>query len=338
MPATRPARATATCNVLRYKRGAPPVASRRRFLTALTGCGLGSTLLPGVLWAKLAETSTFTVTPELVRDAATLAGLDFTPEQCAAVVQALTENLGRYEALHAISIPNDVAPPFYFSPITSGMTVDRTPAPIRFSARQPRPRPANLEDLAFWPVLDLAVLLRERVVSSEELTHMFLARLHRLNTKLNCVVTFLDDLALAQARAADVEIAAGRYRGPLHGMPWGCKDIIAVAGYKTTWGSPAYQDQEFAEDATVVKLLNAAGAVLLAKLSTGELAGGDVWFGGRTNNPWNLDEGSSGAAVELAAVGHHVVLPRVVGSFGEVDVQGSRLTERIEYGDGRLGL
>ncbi len=303
-----------TCNVLRYKSPASSAATRRRFLTTLTGCGLGSTLLPGILWAKAAEAQDYTITAELVADAAALAGLDFSTEQCAAVVSALQDNLPRYAALHALSIPNDVAPPFYFSPITSGMTVDRSPAPLRFSDRQPRPVPTDLEELAFWPVLDLAVLLRERLITSEALTRMYLARLRRLNTKLNCVVTFLDDHALAQARAADAEIAAGHYRGPLHGMPWGCKDIIAVAGYPTTWGSPAYRDQTFSEDATVVKLLNAAGAVLLAKLSTGELAGGDVWFGGRTNNPWNLDEGSSGSSAGSASATAAGCVPFALGT------------------------
>src|ERR1019366_5622932 len=125
---------------------------------------------------------------------------------------------------------------------------------------------------------------------------MYLSRLHRYNGKLNNVVTFLDDLGMAQAKQADAEIAAGKYKGPLHGIPWGAKDIITVKGYKTQWGSGAYKDQMLDEEASVVEILRDAGAVLLAKLSTGELAGGDHWFGGQTKNPWNTSEGSGGSS------------------------------------------
>ena len=125
---------------------------------------------------------------------------------------------------------------------------------------------------------------------------MYLARLHRYNDKLNCVVTFLDDVAMAQAKQADADIKAGKHKGPLHGIPWGAKDIIAVKGYKTTWGSGAYKDQMIEEEASVVEMLRDAGAVLIAKLTTGELAQGDQWFGGQTKNPWNTAEGSSGSS------------------------------------------
>jgi Asp-tRNA(Asn)/Glu-tRNA(Gln) amidotransferase A subunit family amidase len=153
-----------------------------------------------------------------------------------------------------------------------------------------------LEDAAFWPVVQLAQLIKTRQVTSVELTQMYLSRLHKYNGKLNCVVTFLDDVALAEAKKADAEIAAGKYKGPLHGIPWGAKDIIAVKGYKTTWGSNAYKDQMIEEDASVVTMLRDAGAVLLAKLASGELAQGDQWFGGQTKNPWNLEQGSSGSS------------------------------------------
>jgi Asp-tRNA(Asn)/Glu-tRNA(Gln) amidotransferase A subunit family amidase len=125
---------------------------------------------------------------------------------------------------------------------------------------------------------------------------MYLARLHRYNAKLNNVVTFLDDVGMAEARRADAEIAAGKYKGPLHGIPWGAKDIISVKGFKTTWGSPAFKEQSFDYDASIVEMLRDAGAVLIAKLSTGELASGDQWFGGQTKNPWNLSQGSSGSS------------------------------------------
>lgn len=291
-----------------------PAPTRRRFLASCTALGVGGTLLPGVLWAKAEAAGSATITAAMIKDAAAIAGLTFTDEEIANMVKAVNQDSGRYALLRTAKIPNDVAPPFYFSPLVPGMKVERESGPVRFSAAAKRARPANLEEVAFWSVADLAHLLKTRAVTSVELTQMFLARLHRLNAKLNCVVTFLDDLALAQAKQADAEIAAGKYRGPLHGMPWGAKDIIAVKGYKTTWGSGAYKDQMFDEDATIVELLREAGAVLIAKLTTGELAGGDVWFGGRTNNPWKLDVGSSGSSAGPASAAAAGCVPFAIGT------------------------
>jgi Asp-tRNA(Asn)/Glu-tRNA(Gln) amidotransferase A subunit family amidase len=157
-------------------------------------------------------------------------------------------------------------------------------------------RPRNLEEVAFWPVTQLAALIERRQLSSRELTELYLERLKRYDSRLECVVTLTEDLAMEQARRADEEIAAGNYRGPLHGIPWGAKDLIAKRGYKTTWGSEAFRDQVIDLDATVVTRLEEAGSVLVAKLATGELARGDRWFGGRTRNPWNPEEGSGGSS------------------------------------------
>jgi Asp-tRNA(Asn)/Glu-tRNA(Gln) amidotransferase A subunit family amidase len=198
--------------------------------------------------------------------------------------------------MRAIHIPNDVSPPFHFSAIVPGIEVNRVKQPFRLSTAPAVKRPANLEDVAFWPVRHLAELVRTKQVTSAELTEMYLARLHRYNGKLNNVVTFLDDYGRAEARRADAEIAAGKYKGPLHGIPWGAKDIISVKGFKTTWGSPAFKEQSFDYDASVVEMLRDAGAVLIAKLATGELASGDQWFGGQTKSPWNLSQGSSGSS------------------------------------------
>jgi len=275
--------------------------SRRGFMAGFTRLGLGTTLLPGVLWAQMSAASTQTVTVALLKDAARLSGLEFSDEECEVILDSVTGNLNRIVALHAIEIPNDVAPPFYFSPLTPGMQVSRAPQPFRASKPRGVKRPAELEHAAFLPVTELAELIRTRQVTSTELTQMYLARLHRHNEKLNCVVTFLDEVALAQAKRADEEIAAGRYKGPLHGIPWGAKDIMTFKGYKTTWGSGAYKDQMLDHTATVIELLTDAGAVLIAKLATGELAGGDQWFGGRTNNPWDLEQGSSGSSAGSAS-------------------------------------
>jgi Asp-tRNA(Asn)/Glu-tRNA(Gln) amidotransferase A subunit family amidase len=214
------------------------------------------------------------------------------------MAQAANRSLSSYQALHNLHIPNDVSPPFHFSSIVPGIEVNRTKQPFRLSRVQAVRRPHNLEDVAFWPVRNLAELIRTRQVTSTDLTKMYLDRLHRYggSDKLNCVVTYLDDLALEQAKQADTEIAAGRYKGPLHGIPWGAKDIISVKGYPTTWGSAAYKEQVFDYDATIVELLRNAGAVLLAKLTCGELAQGDNWWGGQTKNPWDITQGSSGSS------------------------------------------
>jgi len=274
--------------------------NRRRFLAYFSGTSVSATLLPGVLWGQMQQNGAQRVTPEMLKSALGLSGLNFSDDEQKAMLQGVNRNLTSYEDLRKLSIPNDVSPPFYFSPIVPGMKVNRTREPFRPSAPKVK-RPADLEEVAFWPITQLAQLLKTRQVTSTELTQMYLARLHKYNAKLNCVVTFLDDVALAQAKQADSEIAAGKYKGPLHGIPWGAKDIIAVKGYKTTWGSGAYKDQMIDEDASVVEMLREAGAVLLAKLTTGELAQGDAWFGGQTKNPWNLTQGSSGSSAGPAS-------------------------------------
>lgn len=270
--------------------------NRRRFLAYFSGIGMGSSLLPGVLWAEMQDgAGAQRVTDDMLKTALAIAGLTFSDEDRKAVLQGVNRSLTGFEDVRKLEIPNDVSPPFYFSSLVPGMKVNRTREPLRFSTPVVK-RPANLEDVAFWPVVQLAQLIKTKQVTSLELTQMYLARLHKYNGKLNCVVTFLDEVAISQAKAADAEIAAGKYKGPLHGIPWGAKDIIAVKGYKTTWGSGAYKDQTIAEDASVVEMLRDAGAVLLAKLTSGELAQGDNWFGGQTKNPWNTEQGSSGSS------------------------------------------
>ena len=162
-------------------------------------------------------------------------------------------------------------------------------------------RPAKDEELAFLPVAELGPLVRSGRVTSTELTTLYLDRLRKYDGQLKCVVTLTERLALEQAARADAEIAAGRYRGPLHGIPWGAKDLIAVPGYPTTWGAPQFRGQQLEQTATVARRLEDAGAVLVAKLSLGALASGDRWFGGKTRNPWNLSQGSSGSSAGSAA-------------------------------------
>jgi Asp-tRNA(Asn)/Glu-tRNA(Gln) amidotransferase A subunit family amidase len=275
--------------------------TRRRFLAFFSGAGLSATLFPGVLWAQLQEQKPQRITEEMVKNAAAISGLEFSDEERSQILNGVNQNLEHYEELRRIRLDPGISPPFYYNPLVPGTKLERTKKPIRASDTPGVHRPANLDDVAFWPLWHLAHLIKTKQVKSVELTEMYIARLKKYNPKLNCVVTFTDDLAMKQARQADQEIAEGRYRGPLHGIPWGCKDIIAVPGYRTTWGSDAFKDQVIDTEATVVRLLREAGAVLIAKLATGELAGGDQWFGGRTNNPWDITEGSRGSSAGPAS-------------------------------------
>jgi Asp-tRNA(Asn)/Glu-tRNA(Gln) amidotransferase A subunit family amidase len=275
--------------------------SRRRFVAYFSGAGLASTLLPGVLWAKMQEQQADRVTAAMLKDALAVAGLEFTDEEREQLVNGVNQNLTRYADLRAIHLDPNLAPPLYYSPLVPGTKLDRIERTFRASTPPAIHRPANLEEVAFWPLAHLAQLLKTRQVTSVELTRMYVARLERYNPLLNFVVTMTGDLGMRQAEQADREIAAGKYRGPLHGIPWGCKDIIAVPGYPTQWGSGAFKGQTFEAEATVPRLLREAGAVLVAKLTTGELASGDQWFGGRTNSPWDPKEGSSGSSAGPAS-------------------------------------
>jgi Asp-tRNA(Asn)/Glu-tRNA(Gln) amidotransferase A subunit family amidase len=269
--------------------------SRRRFITHFASIGLGTTLAPGIVWARMQDAGTQTITLAMVTEALQLSGIELPEADRQAMVETANRNLTQYKEMRELHIPNDVSPPFHFSPVVPGMVVDKAAKPFKISKVSVK-RPASLEDVAFWPVRHLAELVRTKQVSSVELTRMYLARLHRLNATLNNVVTFLDDHGLAEAARADAEIAAGRYKGPLHGIPWGAKDIISVKGHKTTWGAAVFKEQVFDYDASVVEMLRDAGAVLIAKLSTGELAAGDNWFGGQTRSPWDPAQGSSGSS------------------------------------------
>jgi Asp-tRNA(Asn)/Glu-tRNA(Gln) amidotransferase A subunit family amidase len=238
---------------------------------------------------------------EQIRIAGEVEGLDFTPAELELMRKSVGDQLDTYERLWKLPIDNSLAPALTFSPLLPGMRV----SPPRFQPKSiPLPevaRPANLEDLAFADIPTLASLVKSRKVSSVELTRMYLARLKRLDAKLHMVIHLTEDRALAQAAERDRELAGGTWRGMLHGLPWGAKDLLAVQGTPTTWGSKIYEHQMLDTDATVVKRLDDAGAVLIAKLSLGEFAYGDLWFGERTRNPWNPEKGSSGSSAGPAA-------------------------------------
>lgn len=272
---------------------------RRGFMAYFSSLGLGSTLLPGVLWARMQEEPELTV--EMVAEAEKLSGLSFSESEREMMIRGLENNRDAYQALRGQSIPNDVPPAVHFDPQLPGTEPEVEDRPLRRSRPGEVLMPETVEEVAFWPVTMLSELVRTRQVSSEELTRMYLDRLDLYGPQLEAVITVTRDRALRQARQADHEIAHGRYRGPLHGIPWGAKDLLAVSGYPTTWGAQPYTRQEIDADATVVERLDAAGAVLVAKLTLGALAMGDYWFGGRTRNPWNLEQGSSGSSAGSAA-------------------------------------
>lgn len=241
------------------------------------------------------------ITKEMVAAAEKLIGLEFTEVERDSMLEGLKEQLEDYQSIRNIPLDNSVPPAILFNPIPAGLKFDSTRTPFKMSPAKNIILPTNPEDLAFYSVRQLAELIRTRKITSEQLTRLYLDRLKKYGPKLECVITLTEDLALGQARRADEEIAAGKYRGPLHGIPYGAKDLLAVKGYKTTWGAAPYKDQVIDEDATVIKRLEDAGAVLVAKLTMGALAWGDVWYGGKTRNPWNLEQGSSGSSAGSAS-------------------------------------
>lgn len=237
-----------------------------------------------------------TPTPEMIAAVEMLLGLSFTDAEREMMLAAVSTNRERIESLRQVPLQNDDGMALVFQPQMHQPTLLDVPRTYPMSAQPPVTRPANLEDVAFYPVTQLAELIRTRQLTSLELTQMYLERLKRYNPKLACVVTLTEELALEQARRADDEIQQGYYRSTLHGIPWGAKDLLAVEGYPTTWGAMPYKQQMINTTATVVRRLTEAGAVLVAKLTMGALAFGDVWFGGVTKNPWNTEKGSGGSS------------------------------------------
>ena len=305
---------------------------RRSFLNACGRAGIASPLLPGILYTLAAQAQDAAapaakppelprITLEMLDQAAMLAGVGpFTAEQKRMILDGLNGQREGYDAIRALKMPNSVPPAYVFHPqpaaqpppvvqptkvvecnIVSPTGGEETITITDDGGYGHRPIPANIEEMAFWSVLELGKALGFGKVKSVDLTKMYLTRIKRYDPKLHFVITLTEDRALAQARAADAEIASGKYRGPLHGIPWGAKDLLAVKGYPTTWGAGGFEHQSFDEDATVVQRLDAAGAVLVAKFTLGALANGDKWFGGRTRNPWNPLQGSSGSSAGSAS-------------------------------------
>jgi Asp-tRNA(Asn)/Glu-tRNA(Gln) amidotransferase A subunit family amidase len=309
---------------------------RRVFLNACTKAGIASPLLPGILYTLAAQAQEGSpgsaapsasagapaaggvaktpalakITPAMIDRAAELAGVGpFTDAQKKMMLDGLNDQRDAYAQIRALKIANDVPPSFVFHPAPAAKPAESsvvfqgtTPQLVYDDAESGAPQaPAKLDDLAFASILELANLIFHRKITSVALTQMYIDRLKRYDPEFHFVITLLEDRAMAQAKAADDDLEAGLYRGPLQGIPWGAKDLLAVKGYPTTWGAGGFEQQTFKDDATVVERLDAAGAVLVAKFSLGALAMGDKWFGGRTRNPWNPAQGSSGSSAGSAS-------------------------------------
>jgi len=270
-------------------------AARRRFLKTVPAAVAASIAAPA--FARQAQEAP-RIDKATLECAEKIMGIDFSDAEQQQALSGVNTSLGNIERLRKFDIPLDTEPAITFRPYPAGKKPKPGATPnarIKIATVTPGPRRTSVDDLAFLPVTALAPMVRKREVSSTELTRMYLARLKKHGPALNCVVTLTEDLALAQAAQADKDIKAGRYKGPLHGIPWGAKDLFATKGIPTTWGAAPFQNQVFDYDATVVERLRDAGAVLVAKLSLGALAQGDNWFKGQTKNPWN-GRGSSGSS------------------------------------------
>jgi Asp-tRNA(Asn)/Glu-tRNA(Gln) amidotransferase A subunit family amidase len=271
-------------------------------------------LFPLVVISTLAAAQTKSDSIKLIQQAAHLYDLEFTEPEADSMMGNLNNFLQLYKGMHQNLPENSIPYPFAFNPVPYGMQVRRTPQTVKLPIRADVQLPKNKNELAFYSLPELAGLIKSKKITSLELTKFFIARLKKWGDTLESVITLTEDTAIAQAMRADEELKKGKYRGLLHGIPYGLKDLFAVMGYKTTWGSTPYKDQVIDEDAYVYKKLRDAGAVLCAKLSLGALAFNNKWFGGETKNPWNLKQGSSGSSAGSAASVVAGLLPFTIGT------------------------
>jgi Asp-tRNA(Asn)/Glu-tRNA(Gln) amidotransferase A subunit family amidase len=254
------------------------------------------------------------ITKENIKNAETIIGLEFTDAEIDSMQTSLDDQLVNYQNIRKVELFNSIPPSILFNPIPVGFEFPKEQKEITFNDYSYAKLPSNRNDLAFYTVGELAELIRTKQITSTELTKIFLERLKKYDPELHCVISLTKERALKQARLMDEEIAQGRYRGLLHGIPFGAKDLLAAKDYKTTWGATPFKDQLIDEDATVIKKLEEAGAVLCAKLTLGALAWGDVWFGGMTRNPWDTANGSSGSSAGSASSVSAGLLPFAIGT------------------------
>jgi len=282
----------------------------RRNSILLILCILSFTL-GGFITQKFEEEK---ITIALVKQAQKIIGLNFTDAEVDTMLQDLEGQRKSFVALRKLNIPNSVSPVLNFNPLPAAYRFPDQANYFKVSAQQQVKLPADRQKLAFFTITQLAGLIQSKQITSVELTRFFIERIKKYDPVLLYAVSITEERAMKQARKADAEIADGKYRGLLHGIPFGAKDLLATKDYKTTWGSVAYKDQNIDMDATVITRLENAGAVLIAKLTLGELAMGDVWFGGKTKNPWDIKRGSSGSSAGSASAVAAGCLPFAIGS------------------------
>ncbi len=266
------------------------------------------------LFGALAFATLDTIEPAMVRSAGQLIGLEMTDQEIDSLLPDLEAAREDYVSNRQQTPGNEVAPVLIFDPLPEGFSLPQTELPSRFRDPGPVSLPADRDELAFFTIPQLAALLRSGQITSEELTQFFLDRIRRFDDTLHCVISLTEERALEQARKADRELAAGLDRGLLHGIPYGAKDLLAAQGYRTTWGAMPYKDQRLDYDATVIQKLEEAGAVLIAKTTLGALAWGDVWYGGKTRNPWAPETGSSGSSAGSASAVAAGLVPFALGT------------------------
>ena len=293
--------------------------SRRQFLTRSSALGLAAVLAPELM--RSAQAQSDEISDEVLERAGTLAGLEFSAEERELMRESVEEHLQSLRAIEGLNLGNAVPPAMIFRPRGETLATGRyagdssAAAAARVLAPGTIPStPPSGDDLAFAPVLHLGEWIREGRISCAELSEFYIARLESLNPTLHFVINMCTDRARAQAAALDAELRLGQYRGPLHGIPWGAKDLLSVSGTPTTWGAAPYRDQVIDEDAEVVRRLDAAGAILLAKTSVGALAWGDVWFDEMCRNPFNPEQGSSGSSAGSASAVAAGALPFALGT------------------------
>ncbi len=282
--------------------------SNRNLLYVVVGA---SCFLSGAFVTRVAESK---LTVEVLRDAQQLIGLNFKTAQLDSALSNVEGFKQGYARVRQQPLTNDVAPALMFNPIPVGFTFETKKEAFEVARAKKTKLPANREELAFYSVPQLAELVRSRQISSVELTTFFLDRLKKYGPSLECITSLTEELAMEQARKADQEIKAGKYKGMLHGIPFGVKDLLSTKKYKTTWGAMPYKDQVLDEDATVVQRLQEAGGVLVAKTTLGALAMGDVWYGGKTRSPWDVKKGSSGSSAGSASAVAAGLLPYAIGT------------------------
>ena len=254
------------------------------------------------------------ITILLVKQAQKIMGLDFTDIEADSMLTDLEGQRKSMLAIRKLNIPNSVSPALNFNPLPVAYQFPDKVNYFKASTEANLKLPASKDELAFFTVRQLAELIRTKQISSVELTRFFIERIKKYDSKLQFAITITEERALRNAKKADAEIAAGKYKGLLHGIPFGAKDLLAVKEYKTTWGAVPYKDQIIDVDATVIAKLENAGAILIAKMTLGELAMGDVWFGGKTKNPWDLNRGSSGSSAGSASAVSAGCMPFAIGS------------------------